>query len=75
MLLWRIHVAGNNTMYLGLQVKSPIFCSVFIKSRVSRQVFIKVPNTKFHDIVVAVKTVGRTCQAAFLDYVNAPKRD
>ena len=48
MPLWRIYVAGNNTTYLGLQVKFGIFCSVFIKFGVSPERFSwKSPTPNF----------------------------
>ena len=48
MLLWRISVVGNRT-YLGLYVKCPIFWSDITTFGMYRQVFIKVPNIKFHE--------------------------
>jgi hypothetical protein len=33
---------------LGLHVKSPIFCPILTKFGISRQIFIKIQNIKFH---------------------------
>jgi hypothetical protein len=41
MPLWRIYVAGNNTTYVGILVKCPIFCQLLTKFVDSRQIFVK----------------------------------
>jgi len=35
--------------YLGLHVECPIFLSDLTKSGVSEQIFVKIPNIKFHE--------------------------
>jgi len=39
---------GNNKNVLWSSCKSSIFCVVFNKTALSRQIFIKVPNIKLH---------------------------
>ena len=47
MLLWRIHVAGNDKMYLDLHGNVPdIFCPILTKFGVHPQIFKEVPHIK-----------------------------
>jgi hypothetical protein len=42
-------MVGNNKTYLGLQVMSlTLFFSILAKSGISLQIFVEVPNIKFH---------------------------
>jgi len=44
----RFNDAGRNTMYLGFHLKLPTFLPVLTKLVLSLQIFMKVPNIKFH---------------------------
>ena len=76
----------NYERHLGIHVKCPYFCSILIKFGISRQIFIKFDNVKFHENLSSTvradicgktdrrmyeQTDGRT--GAFVDYWEAPK--
>jgi hypothetical protein len=72
------NVARNNKTFLGLNAKC---LDIFVRFRVYRQIFIKVPNIKFHGNPSSGSRADTRGQAhmvnligAFRDYVNAPKK-
>jgi hypothetical protein len=49
---WAIYLSQ---MYIFLYVKYPLFLSNFNGAHISRQIFAKCPNTKFHNVTVLLK--------------------
>ena len=43
-ILWRFNITSNSKTYLGPHVK----CQILTKFRISQQIFINMPNIKFH---------------------------
>ena len=67
------NVTDNNETYLGLYIKCPIFCLLLTKSEISQQIFIKVPNTKFHrNPPFGRQTDIMEVPGALRDYTNMP---
>jgi hypothetical protein len=47
-VLWRFNIAGNNKIYFGVHVKCPMFLPDFNQIWICSQIFIEIPNIKFH---------------------------